>query len=224
MAEKKKKEELPEEMEEQEKKKADTHQRQIETSGGAYTYVGGDVSKGGGTFIGRDKTVWGDEIHGDKVMGDQVGGDKISIGDISGSNVAMGRQAQVNVQGDSYSGDFRGAILNVRSTLKKVSQGIGALPKASDGEKAELKQLVAELEKALAQAMEDAPEKANDAEAVAQMTEQLLNTAAAEKPNQTMLKITGEGLKQAAENIAAVMPVVLQIATQIVTVVGAFAN
>ena len=139
------------------------------------------------------------------------------------SGVAIGRGALANVQGDTYSGDFSGAILNVRSTLKNVSQGIGSLPKASDEEKAELEQLVADLEVALVQATEEAPEKANDAEAVAQMTEQLLNTAAAEKPNQTMLKISGEGLKQAAENIAAVMPTVLQIATQIVAVVGAFA-
>ncbi len=222
MAEKKKNEEHAKETEEQEKRKADRRQRVVETSGGAY--IEGDVSTGGGTFIGRDQTVRGDVVHGDKVGGDMVGGDKITIGDISGSNVALGREAQVDIQGDRLSGDFRGAMLNVRSTLKNVRQGIGSLPKASDEEKGELEQLVADLEKALVQATEDAPEKAEDAEAVAEMTEQLLHTAAAEKPNQTMLKITGEGLKQAAENIAAVMPVVLQIASQIVAVVVAFAN
>jgi hypothetical protein len=64
------------------------------------------------------------------------------------------------------------------------------------------------------------PELESEAEAVAQTTEALVEVASAEKPNKTMIEITGEGLKKAAENIAAVMPTVLTIATQIVATVS----
>jgi hypothetical protein len=48
----------------------------------------------------------------------------------------------------------------------------------------------------------------------------MVEQASAEKPNKTMLQITGEGLKKAAENIADVLPTVLEIATKIVAVIG----
>jgi len=63
----------------------------IDTGGGAY--VGGDVRIEGGDFVGRDKVVYGDEVHGNK-----VGGDKITVGNISGSaGIAIGRGAQATV-------------------------------------------------------------------------------------------------------------------------------
>jgi hypothetical protein len=189
---------------------------QIDTGGGAY--IGGNVTAGG-DVVGRDKIVHGDEVHGDK-----VGGDKIDVGNVTGDGVAIGSGARAEVhKGDVYSGDFRGAILNIRSTLSNVTQSIGAIPQADDGTKAELERLVTQLEKALEEAVEQAPEKADDAEAVAEMTKTLVDTASAEKPNKTMIQISGEGLKQAAKNIADVMPTVLDIATKIVTVVAAFA-
>jgi hypothetical protein len=100
-----------------------------------------------------------------------------------------------------------------------VTQSIGAIPQADDSTKAKLEELVAQLNEALQQVP---PEKAEDAEAVAEMTKSLIDTASAEKPNKTMIQITGEGLKQAAKNIAGVMPTVLSIATQIVTTVAMF--
>jgi hypothetical protein len=44
----------------------------------------------------------------------------------------------------------------------------------------------------------------------------LVEQAKSEKPNKTMLQITGDGLKQAAQNLAEVMPAVVTIASQIV--------
>ncbi|MDX1415771.1 MAG: caspase family protein, partial [Candidatus Promineifilaceae bacterium] len=95
-------------MEEVSKNKAErSFQRIVRTGGGAF--VGGNINTGGGNFIGGDKTIYGDEVRGDK-----VGGDKISVGDVSGSGVAIGRGASVSVtSGDTYSGDFRGAIMQV---------------------------------------------------------------------------------------------------------------
>jgi hypothetical protein len=51
---------------------------------------------------------------------------------------------------------------------------------------------------------------------VAETAQSLVQQAAAQKPNRTMLHISGEGLKQAAQNLADVMPTVLVIASQIV--------
>lgn len=51
-----------------------------------------EIDTGGGTFVGRDNIVRGDVVHGDK-----VGGDKITTGDISGTNIAIGRDARVQV-------------------------------------------------------------------------------------------------------------------------------
>ena len=138
------------------------------------------------------------------IIGDYVKGDK--------------NKMTSNTSGDTFniSGDFRGSNVNIKSRLTNVRQTIGTLPHADDDTKAELQQLISQLNDALQAAPAD---KKEDAEAVAQMAETLVETAASEKPNKMMLQITGDGLKQAAENIAAVMPAVLGIALKIVTAV-----
>ena len=133
----------------------------------------------------------------------------------------VGTQYNVAGQGPSgdtfnMSGDFRGAILNIKSTLSNVSQSIGALPNADESAKDELKHLIEQLNEALQQVPAG---KEEEAQAVATSAEMLVQTANAEKPNKTMLQITGEGLKQAAKNLAEVMPTVLTIATQIAAAV-----
>ncbi|MCP4358627.1 MAG: hypothetical protein GY796_11470 [Chloroflexi bacterium] len=149
-------------------------------------------------------------------------GDNITVGNISNSSgVAIGSDAASTVSnsttGDTFnmSGDFRGANLNIKSTLTDVTQSIGALPHADDATKAELERLITELNETLQKAPED---RAEEAEAVAEMAKTLVETASAEKPNKTMLQISGEGLKQAAKNIADIMPTVLGIATKIAAV------
>jgi hypothetical protein len=52
----------------------------------------------------------------------------------------------------------------------------------------------------------------------------LVERAKDEKPNPTSIKITGEGLKQAAQNLADVLPTVVTIATQIVLAVSRLAG
>lgn len=165
--------------------------------------------------------VQGDYIAGDKTGGDKVKGDKISAGNISGSNVAIGRGAKAASQtstGDTYnfSGNFSGAILNVNSKLENATQTIHALPRADEATKAKLEQLVAQLQEQLQQLP---PEKEEDAEAVAELTETLIDTANKEKPNKQLLQITGDGLKQAAKNLAAIAPDVAKIAGTIVATI-----
>ena len=68
------------------------------------------------------------------------------------------------------------------------------------------------------------PEKKEAAEAVSATAKVLVEQANAEKPNHTMLQITGEGLKQAAKNLVDVAPLVINIATQIVMAISRIAG
>jgi hypothetical protein len=120
--------------------------------------------------------------------------------------------------GDQFnlSGDFRGAIVNLKSTLRNVRQTAGQIPGGDDDTRKQLQDLIdrlsAELEKA-------PPEKKEDVEAVAETAKALVEQAKNEKPNKTLIQISGEGLKQAAKNIMDVLPTVTSIAVQIVAAV-----
>ena len=116
--------------------------------------------------------------------------------------------------GDTFnmSGDFRGANINIKSTLTRVSQRVVNLPQTDQTAKDELQALLVQLNETLQQAP---PDKAEEAEAVAKSAEQLVATASEEKPNKTRIQISGEGLQQAAQTLAKVMPTALTTATQI---------
>ena len=114
-------------------------------------------------------------------------------------------------------GDFRGAIINIKSTLTNVQQSVGDIPTSDENARKDLEKLIEQLSEALQQIP---AEKQEQAQAVAETAKALVDTAKAEKPNKTMLQITGEGLKQAAQNLAEVMPTVVTIAGQIVMAVS----
>ncbi len=117
----------------------------------------------------------------------------------------------------NMSGDFRGAIINIKSTLTNVRQSVGDIRTDDQDARKELEELIGQLSEAL----QKVPEKNQEqAEAVAETAKVLVDTAKAEKPNKTMVKITGEGLKQAAQNLADVMPAVVTIAGQIALTVA----
>ena len=117
--------------------------------------------------------------------------------------------------GDQFnlSGDFRGSIINLKSTLRDVQQTAGMIPGASDDERKQLQDLIgrltAELEKV-------PPEKKEDVEAVVLTATALVEQVKGEKKNKTLLKITGEGLKEAANNLAPIIPSVLPIVMQMI--------
>jgi methyl-accepting chemotaxis protein len=117
----------------------------------------------------------------------------------------------------NLSGDFRGAIINIKSTLKNVQQSVGEIRTDDKEAREELKKLIGQLSEALEKLPQENQEQA---QAVAETAKALVETAGAEKPNKTMLQITGDGLKQAAQNLADVMPLVATIAGQIVMTVA----
>ena len=117
----------------------------------------------------------------------------------------------------NMSGDFRGAIINIKSTLTNVQQSVGDIRTDDQNTRQELEKLIGQLSEALQKVPEENQEHA---QAVAETAKVLVDTAKAEKPNKTMVKITGEGLKQAAQNLADIMPVVVTIAGQIALTVA----
>jgi methyl-accepting chemotaxis protein len=125
--------------------------------------------------------------------------------------------------GDRFnlSGDFRGSIVNLKSRLENVQQTVGEIRSGDNDAREELQKLIQQLSEALEKAPED---KKEQVEAVAETAKALVDQAKGEKPNKTMIQITGEGLKQAAKNVAEALPAVLPIAVQIVSAVGKLVN
>lgn len=121
----------------------------------------------------------------------------------------------IYMSGDQYnfSGDFRGAILNVNSMLEDVTQTISSAPSLDQATKDELTRLVAQLRAEL----QNVPSGSeSDAEAVAETAKDAVEKATTQKPNRALVQISANGLKEAAQNLAAVLPTVLPIAMQIV--------
>lgn len=117
----------------------------------------------------------------------------------------------------NMSGDFRGAIINIKSTLTSVQQSVGEIHTTDETARKELETLIGQLSETLQKVPVENQEQA---QAVAETAKVLVDTAKAEKPNKTILQISGEGLKQAAQNLAGVMPTVVSIAGQIVMTVA----
>jgi hypothetical protein len=117
----------------------------------------------------------------------------------------------------NMSGDFRGAIINIKSQLTSVQQSVGDIHSGDEKDKQELEKLIGQLNETLQKVPET---HGDDALAVAQTAGALVEQAKEEQPNKPMLKITGEGLKQAAANLAEVVPAVVTIASQIVMTIG----
>lgn len=121
----------------------------------------------------------------------------------------------------SLSGDFRGAVVNIKSTLTNVQQSVGEIRSEDESTRKELEKLIGDLSEALQKTPEENQEQA---EAVAATAKSLVDAAKVEKPNKALVQISGEGLRQAAQNLAGVMPVIVQIATQIVVAVTKLAG
>jgi len=122
-------------------------------------------------------------------------------------NINEANMGDINISG----GDFRGSILNINSTLNNVKQSINNTDIESPTKKA-LLELIDKLNEELQKAPKGVEE---DADYVAESAKSFVETATKESPNPKMIEIKGEGLKKAAENIAKILPNVLNIALQI---------
>lgn len=122
---------------------------------------------------------------------------------ITGSTV----QAGIGGVGNNIS--ISGDVSVTMSNLSAVVGG-SALP---EDDKAALQRLLAELEAALKAAP---AEKAADAAKIAKRAKEAVEEAAADQPEKEAVEAKVNLLKKAAENIAGAMPIVMQIAMNLV--------
>jgi ElaB/YqjD/DUF883 family membrane-anchored ribosome-binding protein len=116
----------------------------------------------------------------------------------------------------TISGNIQNSILNIKSTLTNVQQSVGSIPTGDEAARQEFQGLIEQL----SQALQNVPDNQTEqAEAVAVSAQAFVETAKADKPNKTLLQISGEGLKKAAENLAEVAPAVVGIAGQVIALV-----
>lgn len=167
------------------------------------------VNTGGGDYAGRD-------------MIKTEGGVHISGGDVQISGPVVGGNVENLVQGDQFnmSGDFRGAILNIKSTLQNVTQTIGTIPYAGEQEKVQLVDLIQKLEAIFEEAIGqgDAPaELSDDYEKMIKRIKAMVDEANDDKPDEEMIQTWGDRVKKQAEEVGKFLPAVLPLATAIVT-------
>ena len=110
-------------------------------------------------------------------------------------------------------GNVSGSIINVDSTLEQVTQSIGTASHVDEVSKKQLTELVEQLKTEL-QKLPIA--KREEAEAIADSAKALIEAGTKAQPNKPTVKITADGLKKAAENLAGVLPTVISIASGII--------
>jgi hypothetical protein len=107
------------------------------------------------------------------------------------SAAAQSAQQRTAISGDIINiSNISGSIINVKSTMEHMTQAIGALP-GDNAAKNELRQLIAQLEAELQKAPAS---RLADAEAIAEIANDLVEKAAKERPNRTLIQISAEAL------------------------------
>ena len=146
------------------------------------------------------------------------GGSSFTLGSVKADNLIVGNHANMTInQGPRYdlSGDFRGALLNIESTLRDTRQAIENLP-APDDARAALIRLVGRLGRAL---QTTPPDRAPQAAEVADITKELVKAAGAARPRPAVLRGLGDELRQAAAALADAVPAAPDIADQLASAV-----
>lgn len=148
-------------------------------------------------FDQRDQTVYGNQYNADEqnIQNQKKQGDNY---DFKGAKI-----------------DNRGGVFGVGSTQSDIRINIttNVPAQANDDQKAELEALLTKLQ---AELEEVKTQKPQEAEAVAKLNNSLIEEASKENPNPTLLQVTGEGLKQAAQNLVDIAPQIGVIAGKIV--------
>ncbi len=113
---------------------------------------------------------------------------------------------------DEINVDNVGGIVNVKSSLKHVTQSISSAESMPQERRDDLSALIDALSDALKQVEQEQPA---DAERVVKSAEMVVSELTKEKPSSSFLAITVEGLKEAAKAVGAIAPDVLSVAAKI---------
>ncbi len=124
---------------------------------------------------------------------------------MTGDNINVNQAIGSNIGGQNN---------QITNTFGTITNTINSMPNGTQADKEELTKLVQQLAEALKKAPADQQEAAEN---VSKATKRVVDAAAEEKPDKQWFSVTAEGLKKAAENIKAVLPDVLTIATSIIT-------
>lgn len=116
----------------------------------------------------------------------------------------------------NFSGDFRGAVVNIQSRLDQASQCATSLPADAD-DRDQLTALLSLLGRELARLPE--PEQAVAAQ-IATRTEELVATAATPKPDRSRLRQLGEAVVGGVKLLGSAGPGVTETAEKIVALVS----
>lgn len=119
-----------------------------------------------------------------------------------------------------FSGTFNNTIFNIESKIDNSTQTLNASSNGTLDARAQVEELLTQLKTELKKIP---PERAAQAEAVADMAKETIDEAAKPQPKPHKLESNADGLKKAAEKIQDVLPTVLAIATKIATTIMAFA-
>jgi hypothetical protein len=120
----------------------------------------------------------------------------------------------INVNGGSQVGVISGGD---NAQIKLDALHFNHLAGDNPSGKERLTQLVTELNRLLEQVPE---EKKADAEAVATLTEDLVSKADVPAPNKPLVRITAEGMKEAAGALAGVVPAAVTIVNDITELIA----
>ena len=118
-------------------------------------------------------------------------------------------------QGDTYNfsgANITGSNLNIKATLTNVTQTVGALPNTGTEEKAKLEDLI----KQLGEALKEAPEQ--EAARITKMLDRAMDDA--KSGDKSMLEVSAEGLKKAAEAVFGITLTVTDIVKQILALLN----
>jgi len=130
-------------------------------------------------------------------------------------------KGDVNLSGDTFNmtGNFQGAILNIKSTLNHTIQSIGAIPNAQPSDKEQLTALITQLNELLQQVPSD---KSAEAQKVAKRADELVIEVTAKELDAEVVESKGNLLLKAAQNIGGALPAVLPVVQQIIAFIGKF--
>ncbi len=120
------------------------------------------------------------------------------------------------IAGDNYelSGDFSGAIVNIKTSLENTIQTIQTLSTGTETERADFANLVAQLDRVVQDVKLKNHE--NDLAEIAEKLEEIVADIESGQATVEQIQEKGNKLKQAAENVKEAMPAVVEIAAGIV--------
>lgn len=119
----------------------------------------------------------------------------------------------------NFSGSFTNSLLNVNSTLENTAQIIKTIPNIDQSTQDELEQLIKQLQKELQSAP---PDKVDNANKVAKRAKELIEETRDTHPDKEEVIRKGENLKQAAQIFVSTLPTIVNVASQIVSLITIF--